>query len=531
MKLRQLLLHWKICIADTHFSIFDIIAVANSSPIRDQVRAFSKLHKLTFTDITEYLELLLELNMKKAPKKLQALLKKFQGRPKFFFSFMEDLLRALAQEKFEQVNELFNKMKVQAEESLEDSKETMKRILNKYMMENRAFGAKTERTTRKLVAQIFIAAVFERKEHIEIDDKDVNADVVAKGLMMSSSARANQSYRKKDEIIFFEALEESELDFVSDYLVNPCAVLNYLQSTKGVATEYLLTWYFLKTVRRHGPQSLHDLLTGITPPDFTILGAWQNVMVATRRGWPTSRDVPATDVIGLVDDKDYTSLQYAMNQSVGPDLFFLVKVTKERKNKSVTRMGAVAIQCKARQTFQFADALRSVQLGYLWTEKGQRAIIDEHWKANGNEDDVEITLSAAQKKSFKNLRNQRRKIYERIESRSSLAKHWFRVVYSSQLWPAKIVAAVNAYNTSNPFTPVILVTLTEKLFGEEAREMVKANEETKFLPDPRTPDLLFVDHSTAKKIDEAIESDSESEEDEDDEEEEGEDEDNEVSED
>jgi hypothetical protein len=245
--------------------------------------------------------------METAPKELLALLKNFKGRPKFFFSFLEKFLETLRRLKCTTVEDLFSEMTKTAKLSLKDEIETMKKKLAKYVMDNRSFGGSTEGTTRKLVAQIFVASVLGKTESFKIYNKIVNQDIATHGLMLMSSANEyRQIYQKVDESIFFAALEElalsSQLDFVSEYFASPCTIIEDARCTKKEATTHLIAWYFIKNVRLHGSQSLRALLDGITPPNFTLLDQWRRITVETQCGWPASFDIPSTDVIDLINN-------------------------------------------------------------------------------------------------------------------------------------------------------------------------------------------------------------------------------------
>jgi hypothetical protein len=85
IKLRAL--KFKICIADTNFSIFDVIKVSASSPIRDQVTKFSDLQKITLEEIRNYLANLFDVDFNEVPEELLTELKMLQGRPKFSSHF------------------------------------------------------------------------------------------------------------------------------------------------------------------------------------------------------------------------------------------------------------------------------------------------------------------------------------------------------------------------------------------------------------------------------------------------------------
>jgi hypothetical protein len=147
-----------------------------------------------------------------------------------------------------------------------------------------------------------------------------------------------------------------------------------------------------------------------------------------------------------------------MNENAGPDMCFLVKVAKQGEKDSVTEMGLVAIRSMSGQNTKFEDALRSVQLGYLWTDTSHQILIDELFKNEGDtEDGVKIKLNEKQNKMFQRHHYQREKLYKCVEGHPSVLSHWFRVVYSSQPWSENVVAAANEYNATHPFTPVILI--------------------------------------------------------------------------
>jgi len=361
LKLRELNL--RTCIADTHFSIFNIIEVANTSPIRDQVIEFSDLKRLTLKDILDYLANLFDVNFEEAPKELMTELARFQGRPKFFFSFLSALFSALNRpKKISNKDEFFACMTQVAQINISTSTNTMRNVLNKYITKNRVLES-GDKTTRKLVAQLYVDTVFHRQTTFSVTNPTVNADLVAKGLLMSTSHQGPQHYDINDEPILFAALEllvNSQVgpDFITEYLISPCYLLEYLTDIKGKVTEYLIAWYFIKHVRNRGLLPLYNLLHGVVADDFKLLDHWRNVIVGTRQGCSMEENL-AKNLIDLIENQDYQTLQYNMNKNFGPDLCFLVKV----KRGNVDCMGAVAIQCKARESFSLNDAARSIQLG------------------------------------------------------------------------------------------------------------------------------------------------------------------------
>lgn len=248
-----------------------------------------------------------------------------------------------------------------ARASIQTSRDTIKNVLNEYITKNRALAG-ADQTTRKLIAQLYIGVVFHRQANFSISNYSVNADLVAKGLLMSCSDEGMQSYCLDDEPIFFAALDRLiinvQYDIVAEYLLSPCQILDYVTSIKGKVTEYLITWYFIRTIRQRGYLSLFDLLHGVTAENFTLLASWKKVMVETRQCSPVQEEENG-DFVTLVKNADYNTLQYNMHQNIGPDMCFLVKVSRN----NVTHMGAVLIQCKAHEEFSFNDAVRSVQLG------------------------------------------------------------------------------------------------------------------------------------------------------------------------
>lgn len=90
-----------------------------------------------------------------------------------------------------------------------------------------------------------------------------------------------------------------------------------------------------------------------------------------------------------------------------------------------------------------------------------------------------------------------------MEKHPSLKNHWFRVIYSSQPWSIDFIEAVNEYNSTNEYTPVILITLTDNFFNEEVRRVLMDEEATNFVLDSNTR-LKFIDHSITKRIDDEI---------------------------
>jgi hypothetical protein len=315
--------------------------------------------KLSITDITTYLKLLFTIEMKQAPAQLLEQMTRLQGRPHIFFTFVKLLYDSLSQEKCAKPSGLFELMLKTAQLSIKRSKDSFKSILDKYVAPSRVICDAIQVTTRQLVAQQFIAAVFNGQKEISISNDEVNADLVGKRLLMSQSHSGPQVYRLKDEPLFFEVLGElathSPIDFVTEYFLSPFSVLDCKQDIKGRVTEYLLAWYFIKACRRKGPQSLYDLLYDIVAEGFTMRDDWSNVTVDTRQGWASNFKDDSEDFVGLVDHRDYSTLQHRTHQNLGPDMCFLVRVGQEE------HMGAVVIP-----SWKLAQPSRVLVQGHLF---------------------------------------------------------------------------------------------------------------------------------------------------------------------
>lgn len=146
-----------------------------------------------------YLELLFAIEMKHAPAQLLEQLTRLQGRPHLFFTFVKLLYDSLSQEKCTKPSSLFELMLKTAQLSIKRSKDALKSMLDKYVAQPRVICDGIQVTTRQLVAQLFIAAVFNGQNEISISNDEVNADLVGKGLLMKQSHSGPQVYRVKDE--------------------------------------------------------------------------------------------------------------------------------------------------------------------------------------------------------------------------------------------------------------------------------------------------------------------------------------------
>jgi hypothetical protein len=69
---------------------------------------------------------------------------------------------------------------------------------------------------------------------------------------------------------------------------------------------------------------LYDLLYNIVAEGFTMRDDWSNVTVDARQGWASSCKDDSEDFVGLVDHRDYSTMQHRTHQNLGPDMCFLV---------------------------------------------------------------------------------------------------------------------------------------------------------------------------------------------------------------
>jgi len=129
----------------------------------------------------------------------------------------------------------------------------------------------------------------------------------------------------------------------------------------------------------------------------------------------------------------------------------------------------------------------------LYTDKKHREIIEKYL------DEEEIELDEKEKREFNRLVEYRTAVYDGLDAHPTIRDNWFRIIYSSQPFPPKLVARVNEYNMEHPYTPLILISICDKLVS--FMDALKGLESTKYISNPRDPRLEHIIDDTVRKID------------------------------
>jgi hypothetical protein len=341
--------------ADTTFSLWAVIDISKKSPLRRRVAHFCRTQSITVKQMVDFLRLYFTFS-KSDCKSLQQNLKKFEGRPIFFFNdFLSKFLELLPRHQ----GNIEDMIENSAGSAFALSVQSFSDRLQSHIHNNTNPEPKQIHTISGLLDQIYFALRMD-EGRLTITNTACR-DLIEKGFLcpdLKEDSKSEILIRITEEP-FCEALKQVydgiAFSRMSQFLFG--RNIDAKQSEKGTIGEQILSFYFLSKKR----SLLSDAIAFLLPENFgkPLAKPWEFDLE-----YGMSKFIDSKHFLEpcFSDSKINTkALLHRVPQVAGPDIVFIL-----RNKDSPEELAILLLQCKIQEEVDLFHAVSSIDPGRIF---------------------------------------------------------------------------------------------------------------------------------------------------------------------